>query len=149
MSGITLTIDQKALDEVFAGLTRAASDLTPAMRAIGEHLITATQTERFDPQKDPQGQPWTPLAESTKKQKKHDTILDESSRLRNSIHDEAGVDEVRIGTDVIYAAIHQLGGEAGRKDHRVTIPARPYLGANDQDLESAMETIRDYILGKV
>jgi phage gpG-like protein len=33
----------------------------------------------------------------------------------------------RRGRDVVYARIHELGGEAGRVSARVRIPARPYL----------------------
>ncbi|MBF0423988.1 MAG: phage virion morphogenesis protein [Magnetococcales bacterium] len=144
MAGITLTFDQAHVDAIFSTLIHTADDLTPAMRAIGEHLITTTQTERFDAQKDPQGNTWTPLAESTKKHKKHSTILDESSRLRNSIHYDAGPNEVRVGTDVIYAAIHQLGGQAGR-GYRATIPARPYLGISDDDQVRITEILQDYL----
>lgn len=33
----------------------------------------------------------------------------------------------RKGRDVVYARIHELGGQAGRVSARVTIPARPYM----------------------
>jgi len=39
---------------------------------------------------------------------------------------------VRIGNNRIYGAIHQFGGQAGR-GHKVTLPARPYLGINGDD----------------
>ncbi|MEO5327301.1 MAG: phage virion morphogenesis protein [Magnetococcus sp. THC-1_WYH] len=143
MAGITLTVDQSGLDHLFGVLTQAADDLTPAMSAIGEYLITATQ-DRFDLQQDPQGAAWSPLSSATKDRKRIDKILTESSRLRDSISYQASPNEVRVGTNVIYAAIHQLGGETGR-GHSVTIPARPYLGLSETDLDHITETVRDYL----
>jgi hypothetical protein len=37
-----------------------------------------------------------------------------------------------VGTNVVYAAIHQMGGQAGRGG-RVKIPARPFLMVQDED----------------
>ena len=34
----------------------------------------------------------------------------------------------KIGSDLVYAAIHHFGGETGRRGHRFTLPARPVLG---------------------
>lgn len=58
----------------------------------------------------------------------------ESGRLRGAVSASTEVREADgqiegiVGAGgVVYAAIHELGGEAG-KDHQVTIPARPYMG---------------------
>lgn len=40
----------------------------------------------------------------------------------------------RRGRDVVYARIHELGGKAGRRNARVTIPARPFLGPAVEDV---------------
>jgi len=37
----------------------------------------------------------------------------------------------------VYAAIHQLGGQAG-KNKKITIPARPYLKLTDNDFEEIL-----------
>ena len=42
------------------------------------------------------------------------------------------------------AAIHQLGGKAGR-GHAVTIPARPFLGVTEQDTTYIGEKAQDYL----
>ena len=61
-------------------------------------------------------------------------ILWEHGDLEGSIHSQATKDSVVIGTGghILYDAIHQLGGKAGR-GHKVTIPAREYLGMNQGD----------------
>ena len=57
-------------------------------------------------------------------------IKSRSGHLRRSINTDVkewGKDIVGvIGSDVVYAAIHEFGGMAGR-GRRVKIPARPYL----------------------
>lgn len=80
-----------------------------------------------------EGRPkWQPLAASTIAQReKHGTwpgkILQVSSGgLAADISTEVGPTFVRVGSGKEYAAIHQLGGEAGR-GRKVHIPARPFL----------------------
>ena len=49
-----------------------------------------------------------------------------------------------IGSNKVYAAIHQLGGQAG-KNKKVTIPARPYLKLTDDNLEEILEQTKRYL----
>ena len=49
-----------------------------------------------------------------------------------------------IGSNKVYAAIHQLGGQAG-KNKKVTIPARPYLKLTDDNLEEILEQTERYL----
>ena len=42
-----------------------------------------------------------------------------------------------IGSNKVYAAIHQLGGLAG-KNKKVSSPARPYLKLTDDDFEEIL-----------
>ena len=50
-----------------------------------------------------------------------------------------------IGSNKVYAAIHQLGGQAG-KNQKVTIPARPYLQLSDDDYQYILRTINNYLI---
>ncbi len=49
---------------------------------------------------------------------------------------------VSIGSNKVYARIHQLGGEAGRG---VTIPARPYLGLSDANRSVVSGIVRAWV----
>lgn len=53
-------------------------------------------------------------------------ILQKSGRLRSSIVPDVSDNEVVVGTNLPYAAIHQFGGMAGR-GRKVRIPARPFM----------------------
>lgn len=48
-----------------------------------------------------------------------------------------------IGSNKVYAAIHQLGGQAG-KNKKTIIPARPYLSLFENDYHDILEVIEKY-----
>ncbi|OPE24472.1 phage morphogenesis protein, partial [Pseudomonas aeruginosa] len=55
--------------------------------------------------------------------------------------------EAGIGSNLVYAAIHQFGGDAGR-GHQVEIPARRYLpfDENGQLATGARQSILDLVI---
>ena len=53
-------------------------------------------------------------------------------------------DSAVIGSNLEYAAIHQLGGQAGR-NKAVEIPARPYLFLTDSDYDEIKHEIKNYL----
>jgi phage virion morphogenesis protein len=129
------------------------------MAAIGTEIVASTHM-RFITQTDPTGQPWQTLNSEYAATKRNTRILTESGRLRDSINSRATDHEVRVGTNVIYAAIHQLGGiiRPVNASHlffriggnlivadKVTLPARPYLGISDDDRASISEIVFDFI----
>ena len=59
----------------------------------------------------------------------------------NTYYDD---DSAVIGSNLEYAAIHQLGGQAG-KNKKVTIPPRPYLQLNNSDIEELLGIISKYL----
>ena len=73
------------------------------------------------------------------------TLLD-TGLLRKSITYKHDGVSVNIGTNKKYARIHQFGGKAGR-GKKVTIPARPYIGINDDDKREIGGIIADVIAG--
>ena len=92
---------------------------------------------------------WIDLSEVTKKQRKKigkypGQILQVSGQLASSVNTYYDDDSAIIGSNLAYAAIHQLGGQAG-KNKKVTIPARPYLKLTDDDLEEILESVEKYI----
>ena len=107
-----ITIDAAGATAAFKYMADRAADLTPAMDEIEQMLLTSTD-KRFEDEVDPDGKAWTPLAPSTVKAKAkagHEKMLQWSSRLRRSIVGEHDASSVTIGTNVVYAAIHQFGG---------------------------------------
>jgi len=158
-------IDDLAVREFLKKAAAASQDLSPAMKNIGDYMLLRT-AERFAGQHDPDGKSWKQLAyhtlmggyKKTKfKQKGGLTkgfsgylaarqILMKSGHLSQVAYKEAA-DSVKIGTtppSKFYAAIQQFGGKAGR-GHKVTIPARPYLGINADDAQEASRIVTEFI----
>lgn len=115
MSGIRveLDVDHRQIRGALAELAARGRSLQPAMRSIGEMMLRSTD-DRFRDQVDPEGNRWQPISPAWKEQKrerKHlQDILQMRGRLRGSITYKAASDRVAVGSNVVYAAIHQLGG---------------------------------------
>lgn len=110
---MAVDLDLKLTDrELQAGLERLrlglplGGDMTPAMRGLGRILKSGAQM-RFREGKGPDGRPWV---ESWRAKEDGGQTLRDTSRLQRSINFEAAHDKVAVGTNVLYARIHQLGG---------------------------------------
>ena len=125
---ISLTYDDKAIQEQLRKLVKKTSDLTPVMNEIGQQLLLSTD-QRFEKEVDPDGVPWkanTPYTRRLKKAKGFiDKILQASGRGRASINYAATKDRVVVGTNVDYMRKHQLGLEG--------LPQRKFLGISKED----------------
>jgi phage virion morphogenesis protein len=161
MTGVTVTIDVRdyAVRGAFDAVEAAMHNPQPMMEAIGDGLVSSTHM-RFVTQSGPDGASWTALNPAYARGKRNTRILTESGRLRDSITSEAARSEVRVGTNVVYGAIHQLGGTIRPKNathlvfqlggvfvraKSVTIPARPFLGISADDEQMIAEIVQDWI----
>ena len=100
-------------------------------RLAGAEMVYQTE-ERFYNQHDLQRQPWIPSQRAIKDQGK--TLID-TGRLRASLTYVALPDGVKWGTNVAYAKDMHYGIRVRR------IPARPFLGMNDNDRASILNII--------
>ena len=78
-----------------------------------------------------------------KKRKWPGQILQVEGKLAASINTYYDNDSAVIGSNLEYAAIHQLGGQAG-KNKSVEIPARPYLLLTNDDYDEILHNIEKY-----
>lgn len=154
-------------------LLKSVKDLSPLMLDISETIYAAVE-KNFDTEGERLGEKWPDLKDSTKAaraEKGHsETMLRAADKLFEAIiseHDNMSA-VVGVGSNIPYAKIHQFGGPI--KEHtvkprdkkglfwpgakhpmkQVTIPAfdmpaRPYLGLNDDDLANITELVREYI----
>ncbi|MGO8323687.1 phage virion morphogenesis protein [Rhizobium ruizarguesonis] len=163
MAGAALSITAEVMDQQvrrgFEQLQHLMGDTRPVMAAIGVEVVGSTHM-RFVTQTDPDGQAWAPLNPAYAATKRNSRILTESGRLRDSINSQASSDEVRVGTNTIYAAAHQFGAEIKPKTashlyfriggqlvvtDSVTLPDRPFLGISDDDEASIAEIVFDFV----
>lgn len=168
MAAAGITIYTDVVDEALRQVLAAAEDLAPVFKNIGEYQVGATK-QRFRDEKDPDGQRWKDLNPIYAETKKGPRILTGRTRtLSQIIYQMADSQSVEIGSNVIYARIHQEGGEIRAKNggalvfsmgrapdgrnsgeqvfklKKVTIPRRSYLGINAADQERIEEIVRDH-----
>ena len=145
MNNIKIKIDNKAVESRLLELARKSENLRPLMKNIAGIFAYSTE-ENFKEEGRPK---WENLKDSTIKQRTKNKqwpgmILQVSGQLASSVNTYYDNDSAVIGSNLEYAAIHQLGGQAGR-NKSVEIPARPYLKLTDADFEEIMDSINDYL----
>lgn len=163
MSGVTWTIEPQLGEAraAIAALRRLGAEPAPLLRSIGTGLVRNTQ-DRIDRGVDPEGRRFAALHPDYAPMKKGPGILRESGLrggLQGSITFRAEGEEVAVGTNKEYGAIHQFGGiirprrtggflvfrlASGRVFARqVTIPARPYLGLSAADEQTILDAAEE------
>ena len=157
MSGIGLqyTVHNVMPKQMFRRLEGA--DTFALMAEIGEFQLSQTLLN-FQNTQTPDGDLWD---ESGRAKSEGGKTLTDRGHLRDSYtyNVNGSGDEVEIGSNMIYAAIHHHGGVIEAKDdghlhfkvgdrwvkkRKVEIPARPALGLNDESREGIDEIVQDF-----
>ncbi len=158
MGGVTFTasLQDEAMRAALGRVQGLMTSPTPMLKQIGAGVVAAVQ-EHFERQSDPWGKAWHALCPAYAPLKKNSRILTESHHLVDSINYQLGARSVSVGSNVVYARIHQLGGKIVPKTRpalsfllavgkgnkpgivqvkSVRIPARPYLGLGEAEKEA-------------
>ena len=143
---IEINIDNKEVLTRLQELASRGENLRPLMKNIAGIMATATEDNFKD-----EGRPekWVELSETTKKQRQKigkypGQILQVSGQLASSVSTAYDDNSAIIGSNLAYAAIHQLGGQAG-KNKKTTIPARPYLKLTEDNFEEIIAEVEDFL----
>lgn len=167
MTGVRIEISGR--EQAFLAIDGIAQKLThkePLWRAIGEEIAQQTN-ERFETSTGPEGQRWPDSWRVKLALGGGPTLVDRGilkTTLTLNVTEEGG----EFGSPMEYAAIHQLGGtitaktskglrfkvrsRSGNQDSFVTkksvaIPARPYLGINEENGERLLAIASGYLIG--
>lgn len=120
-----IKIDSQAVMATLERLARSTHNASPLMASIATELHSQTE-ENFAAEGRPK---W--LGIKPRKGREGGQILQDTGQLVASISASSDASSATIGSNKVYAAIHQLGGQAGR-GRKVTISARPYLPVDAQ-----------------
>lgn len=119
-SGIrqSITIDDREINAALTRVAEAGGEPIALMDEMAAAMLFSVQ-RRFETETGPSGAPWARHAPRTARARANrrrgntpvsPKILRDSNRLYSSIVSEASADEAAVGTNLIYAAIHQTGG---------------------------------------
>ena len=154
-----VSLNWGGLDAALGQAAQKLGNTQALMESIGEALVSGT-LKRFDAEEDPQGRKWEPSGRASEE---GGQTLTSKGRLRDSIDRVATPDKVMVGSNLAYARIHQEGGiitpknakklvftgRGGKKVavDKVTIPARPYLGVSEDDMDDVKAAMTKFLAG--
>ncbi|WP_431474801.1 phage virion morphogenesis protein [Marinobacter sp. KM021] len=121
-------------------------------RGLLEQLagVAESQTRKRinEEQQSPAGEPWQAWsADYAATRHGGQSLLQGEGNLVDSITSEIEGDEALIGSNLVYAAIHQHGGTPDMAPGPAGIPAREYLGFSQDNLDE-IEAVADRWLDK-
>lgn len=146
MGGVSIKVDLSGLtrlNRVMENFNRTFQNRQALNLAIATTLRETTR-ERFETKKTPEGKEWS-------------SPLVKSGDLRGKLLIDANDQVAKVGSNLVYAAIHQFGGIIRAKKGKalrftiggetffrpkVTIKANPYLGISEKDQEALAETVK-------
>ena len=143
---IEIKLDNKAVEDALLEVAKKASDLRPLMKNIAGIMADSTE-ENFKEEGRPK---WKDLSEKTKTARRKTghypgQILQVSGQLALSITTQYDDESAVIGSNKVYAAIQQLGGNMG-KNKKLTIFPRPYLNITIDDYLWIINLVSKYYL---
>ncbi|HQG51843.1 MAG TPA: phage virion morphogenesis protein [Syntrophorhabdaceae bacterium] len=111
---IEIKINDKEVTKLFNELVRRDQNMSPAMKIISGIMLDAVR-ENFEKE----GPGWQKLKPATIRQREKKghwpgKILRVSGQLSSSITSKYDSKSARVGTNKVYAAIHQFGGDIQR-----------------------------------
>lgn len=153
MSGarIEVDVDSDEVRRAMGNLVLNSARLQPVFEDIGAALLTSTQ-QRFEDEEDPEGEEWEELAERTQKRRVSkrrvrgpDHKLRVTGQLLGSLTYLADNSELALGSNKVYAALHQMGGTGDMPPGPAAVPARPYLGISQDDEDEIAAVLAEHV----
>ena len=154
-----VSLNWGGLDAALGQAAQKLGNTQALMESIGDALVSGT-LKRLDAEEDPQGRKWEPSGRASEE---GGQTLTNRGRLRDSIDRVATSNKVMVGSNLAYARIHQEGGiitprnakklvftgRGGKKVavDKVTIPARPYLGVSEEDMDDVKTAMTKFLAG--
>jgi len=174
MSNFTIEVKDDQVQAAFQALEDRVTNAKGFLGGLGEDLVERTK-RRFETSTGPDGVAWLKNSSVTmgllsdrlgKSYRKKSGALNskgevkmagkkpliDTGNLRRQIVWQATGDTLTVGATPLYAAIQQFGGQAGR-NHKVTIPARPFLPVRPdgslypEEQAFILESLNEYIAG--
>ena len=154
-----VSLKWNGFDKAVAKAAKKMANSRLLMASVGEALVSGTN-RRFNNEESPKGEKWE---KSGRAIAEGGQTLSDTAHLRKSIDFKATPAQVMVGSNLLYARIHQLGGTIKPKKGKalkfkgkngqdifvseVNMPARPYLGVSKADMDEVRETMAEFIKG--
>ncbi|TVL34503.1 phage virion morphogenesis protein [Shewanella xiamenensis] len=149
MNKVEIVLSDSPVLQVLGSLLDKLDDLSEPMNDIAAVLESATEGA-LEAEADPvTGQAWQSLSDAYLKanpKRQGGKLLQASAGgLAASVTADSGDFWAAIGSNKIYAAIHQFGGTDDMPAGPAGIPERRYLGVSHEDEQSMLEILGEYL----
>jgi phage virion morphogenesis protein len=146
---LKIDIDDQELLAALRPVIDALDDPTELLESMG--AVMARNVElRFETKTDPNGEPWAPLADSTREQYERrykgsipGSLLERNRHMRASLDHQVVGDVLEVGFGEAYAGYHETGRKDGKMPRRGLLAGdwqTGELGADDRaDLVAEIE----------
>jgi phage virion morphogenesis protein len=134
--------------EALAKLTE--QDYADLLEGVGALVEGQTKNRIRNEKTAPDGTPWQAWSDNYRATRHGgNSLLMGDGHLDDSIQYIVDGDEVAVGSNLIYAAIHQLGGTPDMAPGPAAIPARPFLGLSQDDEQAVADLMEDFLADQV
>ena len=147
MTGVSIKVSKGDLKRIDLRLNQIGR-INPydLLETLGAVVESQTRRRLSEDKESPDGSPWPGWSSSyAATRRTGQKLLESEGGLIDSIESYVTGNSVKIGSNLVYAAIHQSGGE----DVGMAIPARPYLGLSSDDQDEIAEIVEDWLAEQV
>lgn len=120
-------------------------DRAALLEGIAAEVESQTRRRLSDEKEAPDGTPWPEWSDNyaATRQSQH-SLLESSGSLIDSIESVVSDDRAETGSNLIYAAIHNLGGTDDMAPGPAAIPQREFIGLSDGNLIDLQHLVDDF-----
>lgn len=152
-ASVTISVADDILIRRLREFVAGGGDTRSLMGRLGSRFVDQTQ-DRFEAsnQTDPQGKKWKVLSPGYIKRKREQKHSDLTLVMRGYLQhyitsDVLSENEVVWGSNRVYAAIHNMGGDGTGRNGKM--PKRQFLGVSHEDNEEALAIVQDWLHRKL
>ena len=121
-------------------------DREALLEGLGAETENQTRRRIGEEKTAPDGTPWPEWSPRyAKTRNAGQSLLEGEGALMDSLQSVVTGDEVETGSNLIYAAIHNLGGTEEMPPGPRAVPARQYLGFSDENQDELQQLTDDFV----
>ena len=150
---LAITVDSAGLEGLNERIRRLAAGLGDSeslLQSLAAEIESQTRRRIADEKSAPDGTPWPGWSDAYARSRHggHSLLQSEGSLL-DSITSAVSSGAAETGSNLVYAALQQFGGEQGMPPGPAAVPAREFLGASAQDAAELQEIVDEWLSGQV
>ena len=140
-------VGSDAVSRALADMEGRVTDMTPLMQAIAASVEKQTKDRIVSIKEGPDREYWPDWTKRYRETRhSQHSFLEGWGHLRDTVVGDADADSAVVGSNLVYAAIHQFGGSDNMPPGPAGIPPRPYIGISDENELEILEIIEEYMM---